>query len=159
MPIMDAQLLFSEAQDITADSGNSVVSEDVVLIPQVKDHTETARNDRINQAGKLYFNVVVEDVDLLAAVDGAVVTIALMNDTDSVPTTGGDTIITKDITVNTLAANYVDGTLIMSVPLPAQTYKPYFGVLYSVATQNLSAGSVTAWIGGQVQAGGEHGAL
>lgn len=159
MPIMDAQLMLSDAQDISAAAAASVVGESVVYIPQVKDHTGTSRNDRPNVSDRLHLNVVVEDTDLLAAVDGSVVTIALYNDSDAVPTTGGDVIITKDITVNTPAVSYVDGTQIMSVPLPSGILKPYFGMKFSVATQELAAGALTCWIGTPIQQGGEHGAL
>ena len=38
MPIMDAQLMLSDAQDISAAAAASVVGESVVYIPQVKDH-------------------------------------------------------------------------------------------------------------------------
>jgi len=158
MPIMDAQLLFSESQDITTAVG-TVVSTNVVYIPQVKDHIATARNDRPNVSGDLHLNVVVEDVDLLAAVDGCILTINLMNDTDAVPTTGGDTILSKAITINTPAVSWVDGAQIMSVPLPIGLLKPYFGIAYVVSVQDLAAGSVTAWIGPPIQQGGEHGAL
>lgn len=158
MSIMDSQLLLCEAQDITTAVG-TVVGENVIYLPQVNDHTGIARNDRPNVSSNLHLNVVVEDVDLLAAVDGCTVTIALMNDTDSVPTTGGDVIITKTITVNEPAVNYVDGTQIMSVPLPVELLKPYFGILFTIAVQNLAAGSITAWIGTPIQQGGEHGAL
>lgn len=159
MSIMDAELLLCESQSIAATAGGSTTSTNVIYIPQVNDHTDTASNDRPNVSDRLHLNVVVEDEDLLAAVDGSVVTIALYNDTDAVPTTGGDVIITKDITVNTPAVNYVDGTQIMSTPLPSTLLKPYFGLLSSVATQDLSTGKITAWIGTPIQQGGEHGAL
>ena len=153
MPIQDAQLMLCDTQDISASAAASVVGESVVYIPRGVDHTGTAENDRPNVSGRLHLNVVVEDTDLLAAVDGSVVTIALYNDTDSVPTTGGDVLITKDFTVNTPAVNYVDGTQLMSIPLPVGQLKEYYGILVSVATQDLSAGAITAWIGTPIQQG------
>ena len=152
MPILDSQLLLADTQDINSAAGD-VVGEHVVYIPQGTDHTGTAENDRVNVSDRLHFNVIVEDTDLLAAVDGCVLTIALMNDTDSVPTTGGDVIITKDITINTPAVNYVAGTQIMSVPLPHGPLKEYYGILFTIATQTLSTGAITAWIGTPIQQG------
>ena len=158
MPTRDAQLLFSDAQDLTTAVG-TVVSEDVVYIPQVTDHTGTARNDRPNVQGGLHLNIIVDTIDMLAAVAGCILTINLLNDTDTTPTTGGDTILSKEITIDTPAVNFVAGTQIMSVPLPVGILKPYFGINYVVSVQDLSTGSVSAWLGPAIQNGGEHGAL
>ena len=150
--MLDSQLILSDTQDVSSAAG-TVVGEHVVYIPRGVDHTSTAENDRPNVSGDLYFNVVVEDTDLLAAVDGCTLTIALMNDTDSVPTTGGDVIITKTITINEPAVNYVAGTQIMSVALPQGQLKEYYGVLFTIAVQTLSTGAITAWIGTPIQQG------
>lgn len=152
MSILDSQLILCDTQDINSAAG-TVVGEHVVYIPRGVDHKGVAENDRPNVSDRLHLNVVVEDTDLLAAVDGCVLTIALMNDTDSVPTTGGDVIITKDITINTPAVNYVAGTQIMSVALPQGQLKEYYGILFTIATQTLSTGAITAWIGTPIQQG------
>lgn len=152
MSTLDSQLILCDTQDVSSAAG-TVVGEHVVRVPQGVDHTGTAEDDRVNVSGDLYFNVIVEDTDLLAAVDGSVLTIALMNDDDDVPTTGGDVIITKDITINEPAVNYVAGTQIMSVALPQGQLKEYYGVLFTIATQTLSTGAITAWIGTPIQQG------
>lgn len=149
----DIQLDLMDEQDISGSAAGSVISEDVVYVPRGVDHTDTDENDRINVSDRLHWNVVVEGTDLLAAVDGCVLTIALMNDDDVVPTTGGDVILTKDITVNTPAVNYVAGTQVLSIPLPHGPLKEYYGVLVSIATQDLSAGAITSWIGLPIQQG------
>lgn len=149
MPIMDSQLLLCEELSVAAAAGASTVSTNVIYLPAPVDHKGTSIDDRPNQSGRLYFNVVVEGTALLAAVDGSVVTFALYNDTDSTPTTGGTVICSKAVTCNT-PTEHPDGTLICSIPLPATTLEAYYGMLVSVATQELSAGTVTAWIGGPV---------
>jgi len=149
---MDSQLLLCEAQSIAAAAAGSTVSTNVVYIPQVVDHKGVAMNDRYNVSGRLHLNIVVEDEDMLAAIDGSVVTFELYNDTDAVPTTGGDVIVTKAITENT-PTEHPDGTQICSIPLPSGALKPYFGLKTSIATQALSTGKITAWIGGPIQQG------
>jgi hypothetical protein len=151
--MIDSQLVLMDTQDISGIATATVVGEDVVYVPRGVDHTDTAENDRINVSDRLHWNVVVETTDLLAAVDGCVLTIALYNDTDVVPTTGGDVILTKDITVNTPAVNYVAGTQVLSIPLPHGPLKEYYGVLVSIATQDLSTGALTSWIGAPIQQG------
>lgn len=152
MPIMDSQLLLCEAQSIAAAAAGSTVSTNVVYIPQVVDHKGVAVNDRYNVSDRLHLNIVVEDENMLAAVNGSVVTFGLYNDTDDVPTTGGDVIVTKAITENT-PTEHPDGTQICSIPLPSGQLKPYFGLKTSIATQTLSTGKITAWIGGPIQQG------
>lgn len=152
MPIMDSQLLLCEAQSIAAAAAGSTVSTNVVYIPQVVDHKGVAVNDRYNVSDRLHLNIVVEDENMLAAVNGSVVTFELYNDTDDVPTTGGDVIVTKAITENT-PTEHPDGTQICSIPLPSGQLKPYFGLKTSIATQTLSTGKITAWIGGPIQQG------
>ena len=152
MPIMDAELVFAESTSIAASAAGSTVLTDVVTIPQVNDHTDTAQNDRPNVSGRLHWNCVVEDEDLLAAVDGSVLTFELYNDTDTTPTTGGDAILTHTVTANT-PTDQPDGTQLFSIPLPVGQLKPYYGVKVSVATQDLSTGKVTSWIGGPIQQG------
>jgi hypothetical protein len=150
--IMDKNLVFCESTSIAAAAGASTVLTDVVYIPRGRDHKGTLTNSRYNVSGKLFWNCVVEDEDLLAAVDGSVLTFALYNDTDSTPTTGGDIILSAEITENT-PTEHPDGTLLFSIPLPVTQLKEYFGVKVSVATQDLSTGKVTSWIGGPPQLG------
>lgn len=148
---IDSQLILCDEQDINSAAG-TVVGEHVVYIPRGVDHKGVAENDRPNVSDRLHLNVVVETTDLLAAVDGSVLTIALMNDTDVVPTTGGDVILTKDFTVDT-PSNYPAGTQLMSVALPQGQLKEYYGILFTIATQTLSTGVITAWIGAPIQQG------
>lgn len=159
MPIMDSHLLLCESQSIAGNSGTSTDSTNIIYIPQVKDHTGTSRDDRPNVSGRLHLNVVVEDEDLAAAADSSVVTIALYADTDDTTvTTDGTVILTKNISV-TQTTNYPDGTQVMCIPLPIGTFDQYLQLKSTKATQNLSTGKITAWIGPPIQQGGEHGAL
>lgn len=150
MPIMDKELLFCESMSIAAAAAASTIATNVVYLPQVKDHKGSDVNNTINNTQRMCLNCVVEDEDMLAAVDGSVVTFELYNDTDAVPTTGGDVIITKAITENT-PSEHPDGTQLFSIPLPLGKLKPYFGLKIGVATQELSTGKITAWIGPATQ--------
>lgn len=112
MPIMDAQLIFCEGKSIAAAAGNHTHGDNIVRIPAVYDHTETAMDDRPNQSGRLYWNCVVEDEDMLAAVDGSVVTFYLYNgDTGTNPLVdnAGVAIDSVAITENT-PSEHKDGT-------------------------------------------------
>jgi hypothetical protein len=153
MPIQDAEMMLMDAQSIAANSGQTVTGESVVYIPQVKNHKGTAIDDSPNNSGRLYWNVVVENTSLAAASDSASVTIALYVDTDSTPTAGGTAILSKTLTIAQTETTYVDGKQVLSMALPMGQLDQYFGVLVTVATQNLTAGALTSWIGGPVQQG------
>lgn len=152
MPIMDAQLLLCESMSIAKNAGQSTTSTNSVYIPKPVDHKGVSMTDRPNESGRLYWNCVVEDTDLLAAVDGSVITFELFNHTAIDAVASGTAILSKVITENT-PSEHKDGTLLFSIPLPAGQVDPYFEMKASIATQNLSAGAVTSWIGGPVQAG------
>lgn len=153
MPIMDKETTFCESMSIAASAGGSTDSTDNVYLPQVKDHKNADMNQRPNVSGRLCLNIVVEDEDMLAAVDGSVVTFALYADTDATTiTTDGDKIIERSITENT-PSEHPDGTQLFCIPLPIEQIKPYLQLKVSVATQDLSTGKITAWIGPPTQQG------
>lgn len=155
MPIMDSQLIICEAMSIAASAAAHVHGTNIVYIPQIKNHKGTAIDDSPNNSGKLFWNVVVEDEDLLAAVDGSVVTFYLYNGatgTNPLIDNSGVAILSKAITENT-PTEHPDGTLICSIPLPAGALDQYFDIYVTVETQDLSTGKITSWIGGPVQQG------
>lgn len=152
MSIMDAQLLLCESMSIAASAAGSTVSTNVIDLGAIVDHTGTSLLDRPFLNGRNYLNVVVEDEDLLAAIDGSVLTFALYNDSDAVPTTGGDVIASFTVTENT-PTEHPDGTQLACIGLPVTQLKRYLGLLVSVATQALSTGKITAWIGPPIQQG------
>lgn len=152
MSIMDSQLLLCESMSIAAAAGGSTVSTNVIDLGALVTHTGAALTDPVNVSGDLYLNIVVEDEDMLAAVDGSVVTFELYADSDTTPTTGGDVIITKAITENT-PSEHKDGTQILCQALPINPIKRYLGLKVSVATQTLSTGKITAWIGHPIKQG------
>jgi hypothetical protein len=150
MPIKDTLLIFAEELDIHATAGNSTVGTSVINVEAIVDYTGTAGYDNPGIAGGMFWNVEVGATALLAAVDGSVITFALYADTDSTPTTGGDVIDSFTVTANTPAeATQAAGKILASRPLPIlpDGMKPYIGILVSVATQNLSAGTINSWIG------------
>ena len=155
MPIMDSELLICESMSIAANANAHVHGTNIVYIPQVKDHKGTAIDDSPNNSGRLFWNVVVEDEDMLAAADGSVVTFYLYNGatgTNPLVDNSGVAIASIAITENT-PTEHPDGTLICSIPLPAGQLEQYFDIYVTVATQALSTGKITSWIGGPVQQG------
>lgn len=155
MPIMDSELLLCEEMSIVADAGAHVHGTNIVYIPEVKNFKGTSGDDSPNVSGRLYWNVVVEGADILAAVDGAVVTFSLYNGaTGTAPLidNSGVAILSKAITENT-PTEHPKGTQILSMPLPVGQLYEYFEIYVAVATQNLSTGKITSWIGGPIQQG------
>jgi len=154
--ILDENLVFSESQDISGNAGTTENSTSEVYIPRGVDHKGTAANSRYNVSGKLFFNGVCEDTDLAAAADSCALKIELFNHSATGAVSGGAAILTVDLTiaqVASIANKQKDGSLLFSVPLPVTQLAPYFEVKYSRATQNLSTGKVTVWIGGAPQLG------
>ena len=156
MPIMDSQLLFSESQDVSANAAASVDSTNEVYLPQVYDHTGTAKSDRPNVSGDLYLNLVVEDTAW--AGENAVITITLYHHTATGAVASGAILMTLP-TITLGASGLADGYQIGSFPLPQGTINPYLELNVAVATANMTAAGLTAWIGPPIQQGGEHGAL
>lgn len=155
MPIMDKEMVLCESMSIAASATAHVHGTNIVYIPQVKNFKGTAIDDSPNNSGRLFWNVVVEDEDMLAAVDGSVVTFYLYNGatgTNPLVDNSGVAIASIAITENT-PTEHPDGTLICSIPLPAGQLEQYFDIYVTVATQNLSTGKITSWIGGPVQQG------
>lgn len=150
MPIMDAATLFCESMSIAANAGASTVATNVIDTGALVDVKGSALTGKLNVSRNLCLNIVVEDEALLAAVDGSVVTFSLYGDTDAVPTTGGDVIWSESITCNT-PTDHPDGTQLFCIPIPVRAIDRYLGLLIAVATQNLSAGKITAWIGPETQ--------
>lgn len=155
--IRDAELILCEQESIAGSAGSSKISTNVLDLGQVQDCVGALQNDRVNVSNRLLLNVVVEGEALVAAVDGCIVTLELYNDADNVPTSGGDIIITKAITVNT--AGVPIGTQLASIALPFGQLKPFIGLKASIAAQNLSSGKISAWIGTGMQQGGKIGQL
>ena len=153
--IMDDQLKFCESFSIAANAGNHVHGTNIVRISNVKDHKGVTVKDRPNVSGRLYWNVVVEDEDMLAAVDGSIVTFYLYNGatgTNPLIDNAGVVIDSVVITENT-PSEHKDGTLLFSRAIPQGQLEEYFDIYVTVGTQHLSTGKVTAWIGGPVQQG------
>ena len=156
MPIMDAELLFSEGQDMATTSGVTISSTNIVHIPQVKDHTDTSRNDRPGVSRDNCLNMVVEDEAFVGS--GAVLQFGLYEHTASGSiVASGNLILQSDVTLG--AAGLPDGTQIASIPLPVGIIEPFLQVGMTVTTASVTAGFLTAWIGPPIQQGGEHGAL
>lgn len=148
--ILDDTLMLCDKKDIAGAIGSSVLS-DVLNIGQVNNDLGALVNDRPNVSGRLILNVLAVDVAMAAAANGCVVTFNFYNDTDDAPTTGGDIILTKSITVNTAATPA--GTQLVSVSIPLGQLKPYLGLKISIATQALASGHVSAWVGTPMQQG------
>ena len=145
MPIMDSELLLCEAQSIAGVATTTTVSTNVIDTGALVDHKNASLQQSI-MSGKMCWNCVVEDENMLAAVDGSVVTFRLFDDSDTTPTTGGRQILEFAVTENT-PTEHPDGTKLFSIPLPAMPLSRYLGMSTNIATQDLSTGKVSAWIG------------
>ncbi len=150
--IMDENLVFSESQDISGNSGTNENSTSEIYIPRGVDHTGVAENDRPNVSSRLFWNCVVEDTDLAAASNSCALTFDLYNHSATGAVAGGSVIDSVTISVNQ-TSNYPDGTRVFSRALPQGQLAPYYEVKISRATQNLSTGAITMWIGGPIQEG------
>lgn len=150
--IMDENLVFSESQDISGNAGTTENSTNEIYIPRGVDHKGTAENDRPNVSGRLFWNCVVEDTDLAAALDSCALKFELYNHSATGAVAGGSVIDTVDISVDA-TSNYPDGSRVFSRSLPQGQLAPYYEVKVSRATQNLSTGAITMWIGGPIQEG------
>lgn len=159
MSILDAQLIFSDGQDISSITagGNSDSTNDID-ITEYTNKTGTATNDRPNVSGRLNLNVTVGSTALTAASDGATLTIALFADTDATTiSTDGTEILRRQVTVNSSAVSGSTsaGSVLMSVPLPTERFGAHLIVNYAVATQNMAGGTVNAWLGPPCYSGDE----
>lgn len=155
MPIMDDQLIICESTSIAATAGDHVHLTDIVYLPQVYDYKKAAMDDYPNISGRLYWNIVVEDEDMLGAADSATVTFYLYNgDTGTNPLIdNGGVVIDSYAMSQGLTTATKDGSLILSRAIPVGQLHPYFDLYVTVATQNLSTGKITCWLGGPVQGG------
>ena len=102
---------------------------------------------RPGEGGRLVWNIVCEDADF-AGTTGAVVTFSLV--TDSVDTLDSTqrVIATHTVTMANTTADPDDGDIIARIPIPAtQAFLRYVGTMVTIATQNMSAGKATTWLG------------
>ncbi len=153
--MQDEQLMFCHEQSLPTTSGTHIHSTDAIYIPAVVDHKGAAMDDRPFTNGKLYWNCTVEGEDMLAAVDGAVVTFYLYNGatgTQPLIDNSGVVVDTVVITENT-PSEHPDGTLLFSRALPQGQYEAYWDVYVTVGTQNISTGKITSWFGPPAQQG------
>jgi hypothetical protein len=90
------------------------------------------------------------DTKLVAAVDGAVLTVAVYTHSAATSIDSGTLLASKDITVN--IDGPAVGTILADLMLPQDaTYLQYLGVDYSVATQNISSGAVDCMLVKEVE--------
>jgi len=154
---MDAQLLFSESQDLGSTSASAgVVSTNNVYAPQIKDFKHSNQNQRVNVSGKLYWNNVVEDEAFAGSGGSATVTVSLLAHTAAITASNYSAATTVDsftMTADASGANYPDGQQIASRAIPQGQIAPYMAVWYAVTTKKLKTGFVTSWIGNAIQQG------
>lgn len=153
MSIMDAQLVFCESQSIAGTAGTNTDSVDVIQLPQVLDHKNAAMNDRPNVSGRLCLNIVVEDENLAAAANNCDLTFRLYHHTAPTGITAAGKQVLEHVIAVAQVSNYPDGTKICSIPLPIRQLEPYLILNAARATQALSTGKITAWIGPAAQEG------
>jgi hypothetical protein len=145
---MDAKHVFSDEQTVALNAGANANSTNVwsAATGKAEFDSTTAKYADFSTLAEMRILVTVEGEALAAAVDGAVLTIAVYEHTAATSIDSGNVILTKDITVNTAATGATAiGTVLADFILPqGEIDEKYLGLDYSVATQNISTGKVTA---------------
>lgn len=128
--ILDNQLLFSDAQAVTATAGSTNIIDTAPLFTG-----NTGRN--VGMGRQMYIFVTV---DTAFTDSGSDSTIAVTIETDDNTSMSSPTTIA---TLTTFAALTAAGTKFFA-PLPLATYERYIGLRYTTANGNLTTGAFTA---------------
>jgi hypothetical protein len=148
----DAKQIFSDEQTVALNAGVSALSTNVISLATGKNYknfqTSNTKYADPSDAGITRILVQVMGELLEAAVDGATLTIGLY--THSTATVNSGTLIdSKVVTVNTAGTGATAiGTVLWDFGVPNEVLAAtkYFGLYYTVATQNISTGKVFAAI-------------
>lgn len=133
---VDSELLFSQAQAVTA----AAASTNVINLGVASNHLGL---------GETLYVVVQCDVAMTDGSSDSTLAVALYSDGDET-VTSSDTLI---MTVGTFAAlSAIGTTLIARLPaVPANAFEQYIGLVYTPANGNLTTGSFTAFLAKDIQ--------
>lgn len=149
MSAIDAKHIFSEAQSVVLNAGAAAQATNVFELVAGEDPWGTTKYADPSVLGKMRV-VVKASTALVAAVDGAVITVSVYSHTAATNIQTGTLLASKATTINTTGGAI--GDLLADLMIPQNTNtKQYIGVYYSVATQNISAGAVDAYLTDHVE--------
>jgi hypothetical protein len=140
----DARLYISDAQDITTNAGATTNGTNVIDLGTGKKFFPVSTAIVPNPAPGTNPMLVIGVTTALAG-DGAVLTVTLWNHTAATSLASGHKVVERSFTL--AAAGVSAGKYLLIIPLPKNIItKQYLGIVYGVATANLTAGNVDALI-------------
>lgn len=147
MSITDSKLLFSEAQSISPAAGAADVSTNTLNLGTLKDKRQSTIQNQIGRSGRVKINVQVEGTAVKAAGAGTLA-IKLYTKASASSMTSGTLLATsKLITTANNSTTLPDGTVLWQASVPAAGMLQYCALAYEAASNNITAGQVTAWLG------------
>lgn len=146
--VRDNDLIFSDEQSAALNAGVNADSTNNIRLAAGEDYLGNTKYADISALGEMRLLVTVEDTALAAAVDGAVLTIGLYNHTAASSFASGTKLLEKSVTVNTAGTGATAiGTVLIDLGIPIdEITKEYLGLDIDVATQNISAGKISAML-------------
>ena len=139
---------FSKAQSVVMNAAANANSTNVMDLSDGKTLKDHLGNTIYNDLGDLPCRILVwVGTALDAAVTGAILSIKMYSHSAAASIEGGTQIgaTVSTTSIDDAAANFPAKTVLMDVIVPANTIDGrYFGLDYSVATQNIVAGTVHA---------------
>lgn len=144
--ILDTLTSFLYDTDISASTGGpTTVGDQVDLFGLGLEEAAVGKQRDIGIHGHpIYYRVAVGTTAFDGASDSSAVTFALVTADSADLTSNPETVDTFTVSADAAAANYPAGAKLREIVLPSFDYKRYLGIRRTVATQNLSAGTVTA---------------
>jgi hypothetical protein len=145
MSAIEKNHVFSDGQSIIIAAAAAAIATNVAKLVAGKDFLGTTKYADLSVLGKM--RVIAQAKTLItAAADSAVLTIAVYNHTAATNIHTGTLLASVDVTVP--LAGLAAGTNLADLMIPQNKItKQYVGVYYSVATQNVDAGTVDTYLG------------
>ena len=153
MSIKDAKQLFSSAQSISPNAGAADVSTNTLNLGTLEDKRNSTLQNQIGRTGMMQITAQVEGTAVKAAGAGTLL-VKLYTKASASSMTSGTLIATAEaVTTANNSTSNPDGTVLAQFSVPAKGMLQYCALAYEAATQNVTAGQVTAWLGRDVEAG------
>jgi hypothetical protein len=153
--LIDTQLKFSDEQDLGAGSASlDVVSTNTVDLTAIVDDFGTAVSANVAASGAM-LNIVVDGEAFTCSTSAGELRVKIMTSTTAASIVSGTdlgTIIVRALTAAATGAYNVDGAVIFRGNLPEGNYSRFIALNYE-GTTKMTAGKVTAWIGGSSDTG------
>jgi hypothetical protein len=141
MGMNESKHIFSESQSAVINAGAGSQSTNVWKAAAGVDDQGNTKYADFSSLSEMRILVNVGDTALVGS--GAVLTIAVYEHTAATSIEAGNLIISKDITLG--ASGKAIGAHLADLILPQdEINEQYLGVYYSVATANITAGTITA---------------